>query len=222
MTPCHIELSQLFFRGGIQVPKTTFANLPVEKKEKILASARKEFSSTAFEDVSINKIVKGAEIPRGSFYMYFIDKNDLLALLLEEFRNQFVAFLSKKASRSKGNLHEMVVGTHDFIVLASHNQENCGLIRNFLLYSAKNPEHIANRFFHNMMDNFIKLIDTSSFKEKDERYIREVVESSFAILKETIHQTLVMNRPVKESHECFERHLAILENGYLIKENESC
>ncbi len=197
------------------MPTQTFVNLPKEKKDKILAAARKEFSSTAFEEASINKIVKEAGIPRGSFYMYFADKNDLLGVLLEEFRNQYLTFLKKKAARSKGDLKEMVVGIHDFILFASRDQENCGLIRNFLLYSASSPEHIANQFFQNMVNNFINVVDRSPFKRMDDDYVMQVVESCFAILKETIHHTLVSDRSFKASHERLENLLEIVSYGYL-------
>ena len=40
-----------------------------------------------FTDVSVNQIVRRAGIPRGSFYQYFSDKEDLFAYLLEEVRN---------------------------------------------------------------------------------------------------------------------------------------
>lgn len=70
------------------MPTNTFYNLPEEKRAKLLAAAKKEFSSVPFTEVSINKIIKDADIPRGSFYMYFKGKKDLLFCMLEDYFEQ--------------------------------------------------------------------------------------------------------------------------------------
>jgi AcrR family transcriptional regulator len=65
------------------MPRSTFLNLPTEKREGIRNAAIAEFSSCRFSEASINKIVKDAGISRGSFYQYFVDKEDLFRWLLE-------------------------------------------------------------------------------------------------------------------------------------------
>ena len=65
----------------------TFLRLPEEKRRRFLDAAWEEFAGARFTDVSINQIVRRAGIPRGSFYQYFADKEDLFAYLLEEVRN---------------------------------------------------------------------------------------------------------------------------------------
>ena len=65
----------------------TFLRLPEEKRRRFLGAAWEEFSGARFSDVSINQFVRRAGIPRGSFYQYFSDKEDLFAYLLEEVRN---------------------------------------------------------------------------------------------------------------------------------------
>ena len=59
------------------MPKETFNNLDPEKKRRISEAAILEFSSHSFSDASINQIVKSAGIPRGSFYQYFENKEDI-------------------------------------------------------------------------------------------------------------------------------------------------
>lgn len=63
--------------GGAKMPKETFFNLPPEKRERIEASAIKEFRDYYFDASSINRIVEEAGIAKGSFYQYFEDKKDL-------------------------------------------------------------------------------------------------------------------------------------------------
>ncbi len=59
------------------MPKETFFRLPKEKQDRLIAAARIEFSRADLKDASISQIIKLAEIPRGSFYQYFEDKEDL-------------------------------------------------------------------------------------------------------------------------------------------------
>lgn len=60
------------------MPKETFVKLPEEKKDKIIKAAKKEFARVPFEQTSIKNIVEDADIARGSFYQYFVSKEDLL------------------------------------------------------------------------------------------------------------------------------------------------
>lgn len=66
------------------MPATTYFNLPEEKKERIMEAALDEFAAYSFSAASINRIVKAARIPRGSFYQYFSDKEDLYMLVMEK------------------------------------------------------------------------------------------------------------------------------------------
>ena len=66
------------------MPKNTFQNLSPEKKCKIFEAAVQEFSSRSFSEASINQIVKTAQIPRGSFYQYFEDKQDVYLFMCAE------------------------------------------------------------------------------------------------------------------------------------------
>lgn len=64
------------------MPHPTFYNLPDEKKEQIILSAVEEFSEKGYLKTSIAKIIEKADIPRGSFYQYFEDKDDLYRYLI--------------------------------------------------------------------------------------------------------------------------------------------
>ena len=67
------------------MPTSTFFNLPPPKRERLLRAAAEEFSRKPFNEVSINRIIQAAEIPRGSFYQYFADKTDLFRYILSHF-----------------------------------------------------------------------------------------------------------------------------------------
>ena len=77
------------------MPSSTFLNLPAEKQEKLLEAATREFSHRPFNEASINQIIKEAGIPRGSFYMYFQDKEDLFRYLLKGYVDQLFMLLEE-------------------------------------------------------------------------------------------------------------------------------
>jgi len=91
-----------FFKIGeyAAMPKPTFFRLPKEKQDTLIQAAKKEFSRAPLHESSIANIVKEACIPRGSFYQYFEDKEDLfyylLRLLSRKSKEQFISTLQKK------------------------------------------------------------------------------------------------------------------------------
>ena len=66
------------------MPSKTFFHLPAEKRERLLLAAEEEFARVPYAEASINRMIRAAGIPRGSFYMYFRDKEELFHYLLRE------------------------------------------------------------------------------------------------------------------------------------------
>ena len=84
--------------------KKTFYNLPEEKRQRIISAVMNEFSSSATEKVSINRIIKAANISRGSFYQYFDDKVDLVEVLVKTFADISVEGGRKALEYSNGDI----------------------------------------------------------------------------------------------------------------------
>ncbi|MFT4416199.1 TetR/AcrR family transcriptional regulator [Fredinandcohnia humi] len=64
------------------MPTQTFFNLPTDKRDLIIDAAIDEFFEKGYEGMSIAKLIERAKIPRGSFYQYFEDKNDIYKYLI--------------------------------------------------------------------------------------------------------------------------------------------
>ena len=60
-----------------------FKSLKVEKQERIINAAIKEFVQSGFDKASTNEIVKEAGISKGSLFNYFNNKKDLYFYLIE-------------------------------------------------------------------------------------------------------------------------------------------
>lgn len=95
------------------MPTNTFFHLPEEKRRRLMEAAWQEFTRTSCAGASVNRIVEGAHIPRGSFYQYFADKEDLFCFLLGELRADFWASLAKSLCSSNGGLAAALLALFD-------------------------------------------------------------------------------------------------------------
>ena len=90
-------------------------NLPAEKQEKLLEAATREFSHKPFNEASINQIIKEAGIPRGSFYMYFQDKEDLFLYLIKGYMDQLLMLLEEFLLQNGGDIFRALLDLYDYI-----------------------------------------------------------------------------------------------------------
>jgi len=97
-------------KSDLAEPKQTFANLPLEKQEKILRAAVCEFAENGYQRASINSIVGKLNIAKGSLYQYFANKEALFLHVFDHFTRQV-----KEEVKSAG----ADVGENDFFAVAA-------------------------------------------------------------------------------------------------------
>ncbi len=68
---------------GPNEPSRTFLNLDAVKQRRIVDAALKEFSEHGYEGASINRLVFGLGISKGSIFKYFRNKNSLFLFVFE-------------------------------------------------------------------------------------------------------------------------------------------
>jgi len=95
------------------MPTSTFYNLPREKQVKILRSAEAEFSRKPCGEVSINRIIQAADIPRGSFYQYFSGKTDLFCCLLRCYSQEMESLILESLDGCGGSLLDLPLALFD-------------------------------------------------------------------------------------------------------------
>lgn len=78
------------------MPKSTFFNLPEEKRLAIEAAAILEFKNHTFGEASINRIVERSGISKGSFYQYFADKEDVYFHIMSLIGREKMNYLEPK------------------------------------------------------------------------------------------------------------------------------
>lgn len=95
------------------MPSATFLNLPPEKRERLLRAARAEFARVPYADASINRMIRAAGIPRGSFYMYFTNKEELFFYILEVHHDQLARAAEQTLRETGGDLFAAFARLYD-------------------------------------------------------------------------------------------------------------
>lgn len=113
------------------MPKETFYRLPDEKRERVMAVAEREFLENSFEAASINRIIKEAAIPRGSFYQYFEDKKDIFLYIVSTHKNEAFGFVESFIKDSDGDVFSFMRKAIDFMISAECSEKVEGMKRIF-------------------------------------------------------------------------------------------
>ena len=95
----------------------TFLRLPEEKRNRFLGAAWEEFTKVPFSEASINKIVLRARVPRGSFYQYFTDKEELFFYLLGGMLEHFYTEYNKILVQHEGDIFLTQMDCFDRVLL---------------------------------------------------------------------------------------------------------
>lgn len=98
------------------MPSDTFFNLNKEKRQSLIEAAKEEFTKKKYEDASINQIIKNSNISRGSFYMYFLNKEDLYFYLLDTYMYQLDNVLCESLVRYNGDIFKTFSYLFDFTI----------------------------------------------------------------------------------------------------------
>ena len=95
------------------MPTETFFNLPKEKQQRILKAAAQEFSQVGLNEASIAKVIRTADISRGSFYQYFRDKEDLYYYYFQTLKRSGHRYLIQTIEDNDGDLF---AGVEDYFL----------------------------------------------------------------------------------------------------------
>ncbi len=151
------------------MPKETFFNLPREKRDKIIDAAIQQFAQLHYSKVTVDQIVKRAGIPKGSFYQYFENKDDLYIYLFTELGDTKLDMFEKiKEKIPNINFKEyMMEYIMELKKLESSNDQIPHLKREFLNECPQNiKKQILNLEMPKSLRTFKRVID--SYIEKGE------------------------------------------------------
>ncbi|TPG68137.1 TetR/AcrR family transcriptional regulator [Brevibacillus laterosporus] len=205
------------------MPKQTFFNLPNNKKETLINAAMKEFSRVPLFEASISNIIKDAGIPRGSFYQYFEDKEDVFFFLLNENskrdNEKFISILKEK----DGDLFDSFIGFYHYMLIGFQNLENRNFFRNAFLnmnYKVENTltRNVNEVNYKNRLSEIMVLISTEKLNITDEREIFHVLKIIMAVTFQNLIHNFARDLPLDESVKNYTLDLSLLKKGFYKEE----
>ncbi|PFJ04698.1 TetR family transcriptional regulator [Bacillus cereus] len=200
------------------MPKQTFFNLEREKKEILIQAAMKEFSRVPLFEASISNIIKDAGIPRGSFYQYFEDKEDVFFFLLNDHskrdNEKFISILKE----NEGDLFDSYIELYQYKLKKFQNLENRKFFRNAFLNMNYKVENTFTRNMNedahkNRLSEIMLLINKEKLNIADEREIFHVMKIITAVTFHNLIQNFAKEIPLDESVKNYTLELSLLKKG---------
>lgn len=186
--------------------KKTFYNLPYEKRKRITDAVIKEFMERPNEKVSINRIIKTAEISRGSFYQYFDDKVDLIEIITKTMFEESSNKAKEILKLSCGDLFVMYIKMFDYFGDYSSQKQTMKIMRNIVDSFKANDdlvsEYLKNRFNMALTNNEIyTMVDRQNLKFQDNESVKCLIEILTQVLKNAIFDVFVAGSDREEVRE---------------------
>lgn len=174
------------------MPTATFFRLPEEKRKRLIDACWKELTQVRFTDVSINRIITAAHIPRGSFYQYFEDKDDLIRHLLEDMQEYFVSLLRDILADAQGDLFALPLMAYDRFI--GHQGHTDPMLTLFIKLLTLNKGLDLQSFMGGskgfLPDPLWEAVDSSRLKQNSREYADQVFHLTCAVLAFAIMETL--------------------------------
>ena len=146
------------------MPKETFFNLNPEKRRKIEEAILEEFSKTPIEKASISNIITNANIPRGSFYQYFEDKEDAIKYIIENFIETEQKKMCEILKSTNGNIFDASLSIFDHIIERAMIPEKFKLYKNIFSELRRNNTNFFKVKKENLKNNMELCINKEMFK----------------------------------------------------------
>lgn len=187
------------------MPTKAFYKLDMDKQKRIIESAKQEFSENFYEDASINKIIKEINMPRGSFYLYFENKEDLYLYILELYLKEFKRILLELLEKNNHNIFESFISIYDYIVDIKTIEKNL-IDKIFINMNSKRFEYAIPELLKKEVDgsiiNSIKL-NENSITEDDANIVMSILIPILfinvsTVLSEPINKNIVREFYIKQ------------------------
>ncbi|RKQ33564.1 TetR/AcrR family transcriptional regulator [Oceanobacillus halophilus] len=200
------------------MPKRTFFNLPEQKRQNLMQAAEEEFAKSPLYEASISNIVKSAGIPRGSFYQYFEDKEDVYFYLLKEETKTRKIELIDKLKKHHGDIIDAVIDMYyEFLVDLPDDQE-LNFLKNALLNVTHKIEDAVTSMFedshsNDYMEQINRLIDKERLNIEDDQQIYHILQIIVAVAFRNFVEKFSKELSDKEAIENFSIEMQLLKNG---------
>ena len=196
------------------MPKSTFYNLNKDKKKKIKKAIRNEFSRNPFSKASISNIIEEAQIPRGSFYQYFDDKEDALKYILDEVAQKERKKIIDILNRNSGDIFKTSIESFDYILNKNINEKEIQFLKNVVQEIKEENIDFQLPIRSNFKSTVEKWnINTESLNIKSEEDLKYILRILFIVTKTQIMDVILKRISKEKARENLIKQIQILKEG---------
>lgn len=205
------------------MPTKTFFNLPEDKKQVLIDAAIKEFSRAPLYETSIANIIKEAAIPRGSFYQYFEDKEDLYFYLLQSIGKSRQQSFKQEIIELNGDIFKSFHKTLANVLDEVDNEEMKKFFRHVFLNMNYKTEEIFNQHFKDGDRNGLfamvkEHIDTSVLQITSDEELFHMFQILSTVMLHQIIQKFALQLTNDEVIANYETKIDLLKKGFMKQE----
>ncbi|MGI6028020.1 MAG: TetR/AcrR family transcriptional regulator [Candidatus Heteroscillospira sp.] len=206
------------------MPTGTFFRLPEEKKQRLIEAAWREFTRTKLTETSINRIIQDAGIPRGSFYQYFKDKDDLLQYLIGDIKLYFTMLFRGELRDSGGNIFSVPLKMYDKIIKESGeiNPE----VQRCMDFGRLNPgidlQSAVLEVPDRLRETFDRYADTSLMRQSDQQFLDRLYGLLVKITASAVIGVLMGMQTRETARRNLETDMGIIQYGSFCGSGVSC
>ncbi len=190
------------------------------KRERVIASAMKEYARVPLEQVSVKHIVEEAGIPRGSFYQYFDGKEDLCVYLLQRVKSFLDGKFDRLERRDAETIFDLislqVSKDINLISVLEENEPEAAFLKN--ISQSQTGSSLFNSYLNSVysQDEYImSLMRDPKLGVKDELELRALLELLFATGKKAIFSVLEGEMAKEDAIRLLRAKLAILKRSFV-------
>lgn len=199
------------------MPSQTFNNLSEEKKQRIFKAIYFELERVPFPEMSINKIIKNADIPRGSFYQYFENKDDAFDYFVKESSERVKEKVLKRITSVHGDVFELSETVFDEIVNIGLNDEFMKALRNIVPYANIHmlqplSEYIENLDREKRLEAFSSL-GIGNLDVKSEEEVMDIIGIIECLFQSALPSIYLGKDDMEELKLKFRRRLAVVKKA---------
>ncbi len=200
------------------MPKETFFNLDETKRNKIIDAAKKEFTANQLRKSRVSNIIKAAEIPRGSFYQYFEDIDDLYYYVINKMFYK-VYHAGAKYCENTNDIFEFAKITFEYDYNGFINDMRHDFMVNVFRSISSNEEYIKsfNKMRRDYIMGILNKMDLSKIRFKEEDELVKMYRMIQELKRNIIHRAVVEDLTKEEASKEFNWYLDIIENGLISK-----
>lgn len=197
------------------MPSSTFDNLSKEKKIRIMKAATKEFSNYTLMDASINRIIKDADISRGSFYMYFKDINDIYKYVIDVYIKKMEEVFIKYLKINQGDLFQSYIDIYDYIIETGSKKANKDFCKKiYTNLSVCSLHRIIEKQGIPVSSSVFDLVDKSKLNIQTDEEFYHMIGILMSLTMRFVIPILVLDRKKEETRKHLLLNYELLKKGF--------